>query len=106
MKAAAEIVRVFAGEEDFGIVMAEAQACGRPVIAFGKGGAREIVEDGSTGILFPEQSVDGVLDGLERFQRIRFDAAAIRASALRFRRERFLSEFSELLNEQSVVRVC
>ena len=97
---------IFAGEEDFGIVMAEAQACGRPVIAFGKGGALDIVDDGSTGILFEEQSADSLLDGLERFRRMRFDPFTLRASALRFRRERFLNEFSELLNEKTVTQVC
>ena len=97
---------VFAGEEDFGIVMAEAQGCGRPVVAFGKGGAREIVDDGSTGILFNEQSADSLLDGLERFERTRFDPATVRASALRFHRQRFLLEFSELLNESTVAPVC
>ena len=90
---------VFAGEEDFGIVMGEAQACGRPVIALGRGGAREIVEDGTTGILFEEQSADSLLDGLERFQRIRFDASTIRASALKFARPRFLREFAGWLNQ-------
>jgi len=95
---------VFAGEEDFGIVMAEAQACGKPVVALGKGGAREIIENGSTGILFEEQSVDSLLDGLERFRQTSFDASTLRASALRFRRERFLFEFSELVNERAVTQ--
>ena len=97
---------VFAGEEDFGIVMAEAQACGRPVIAYRQGGAMDIVEDGSTGILFSEQSVDSLIDALERFRRTRFDPFTLRASALRFRRERFQAEFSELVNEKAVPQVC
>jgi glycosyltransferase involved in cell wall biosynthesis len=97
---------IFAGEEDFGIVMAEAQACGRPVIAFAKGGALDIVDDGSTGILFEEQSADSLLDGLERFRRMHFDPITLRASALRFRRQRFLAEFSELLDEKAVTQVC
>ena len=92
---------VFAGEEDFGIVMAEAQSCGAPVIALGKGGGREIVRDGTTGILFDEESVDSLLAGLERFRRTRFHASAIRASALRFGRQRFLQEFSVLVDERT-----
>jgi glycosyltransferase involved in cell wall biosynthesis len=96
---------VFAGEEDFGIVMAEAQACGRPVIALGKGGALEIVDDGLTGILFEEQTADSLLSGLERFQRVRFDGFTLRASALRFRHRCFLQEFSELLNEKAAALV-
>src|SRR5207244_9097993 len=84
---------VFAGEEDFGMVLAEAQACEKCVIAFGRGGAAEIVNPGITGILFEEQTVDSLLDGLDRFDRMSFDADAIRASALRFGRRRFLDAF-------------
>ena len=47
---------VFAAEEDFGIGMVEAQACGTPLIAYGRGGAADIVRDGTTGVLFPEQA--------------------------------------------------
>lgn len=88
---------VFAGEEDFGIVMAEAQACGTPVVAFGKGGALEIVEDSLTGILFNEESVDSLLEALGRLDHASFDANVVRASAMRFTRQRFLDEFSGLI---------
>jgi glycosyltransferase involved in cell wall biosynthesis len=88
---------VFAGEEDFGIVMAEAQACGTPVVALGKGGAMEIVEDDLTGILFEEESVDSLLAALDRLDTTSFDSKLIRASALRFTRQRFLDEFSSLV---------
>jgi glycosyltransferase involved in cell wall biosynthesis len=86
---------VFPGEEDFGIVMVEAQACGRPVVAFARGGACEIVSDGITGVLFEKQEVDSLCDAIDRFEKIRFDPAAIRASALRFAVKRFRHEFSE-----------
>ncbi len=88
---------MFAGEEDFGIVMAEAQSCGKPVIALGRGGAAEIVEPEVNGVLFEEESVESLLDGLDRFDRITFNPRSIRESALRFGRERFLREFSELV---------
>ncbi|HEX5413009.1 MAG TPA: glycosyltransferase [Terriglobia bacterium] len=89
---------VFAGEEDFGIVMAEAQACGTPVVALGKGGALEIVEDNLSGILFNEESVDSLMEALDRFDRASFDPRPVRASAMRFTRQRFLDELSTLIH--------
>lgn len=88
---------VFPGEEDFGIVIAEAQACGRPVIAFGQGGAREIVRDGITGILFRDQTVDSLCEAVGQCENKQFDPAIIRASSLRFSRERFLREFAHFV---------
>jgi glycosyltransferase involved in cell wall biosynthesis len=90
---------VFAGEEDFGIVMAEAQACGTLVVALGKGGALEIVEDNLTGVLFNDESVDSLLEALNRLDHASFDAELIRASSLRFTRRRFLDEFSSLVRQ-------
>lgn len=97
---------VFPGEEDFGIVMAEAQACGTPVIAFGCGGATEIVADGVTGILFDEQTAGSLAQELERFAPHRFDPAVIRASARRFARERFQQEFAEFVERVLVPDHC
>ena len=88
---------VFPGEEDFGIVMAEAQACGTPVIAFRRGGASEIVTDGTTGILIVQQTAASLEEGLERFDAEKFDPARIRESARRFSRERFMREFTGFL---------
>jgi glycosyltransferase involved in cell wall biosynthesis len=90
---------VFAGEEDFGIVMAEAQACGTPVVALGKGGALEIVENNLTGVLFNEESVDPLLEALDQLDHTSFDAELIRASSLRFTRQIFLDEFSSLVRQ-------
>lgn len=82
---------VFAGEEDFGITLVEAQACGTPVIAFGKGGAVETVLDGQTGVLFEEQSPESLIDAVDRFEtmRHRFSPSRIRANAERFSVEVF-----------------
>jgi glycosyltransferase involved in cell wall biosynthesis len=91
---------VFAGNEDFGIVMAEALACGTPVLAFGCGGATDIVHDTGTGILFEEQTVDSLLDGLFKLERTRFDPQGLRNSVLRFSRARFVSHFRKLVSEK------
>ncbi|WP_333669288.1 glycosyltransferase [Elioraea tepidiphila] len=77
-------------EEDFGIAMVEAQACGTPMLAFGRGGSRDIVRtpedsDTPTGLLFDEQSPEALIDTVERFEAMRaFSPAACRANAERF----------------------
>ncbi len=60
---------IFPGEEDFGIIPVEVMASGRPVIAYGRGGILDTVVDGRTGLLFGEQTVDGLIDAIERFER-------------------------------------
>ncbi|WP_057832360.1 glycosyltransferase family 4 protein [Colwellia sp. TT2012] len=59
---------IFAAEEDFGIIPVEAQACGTPVIAYGKGGCLETVVDGGSGLHFAEQTVPSVVDAVTRFE--------------------------------------
>ncbi|MBX5466964.1 MAG: glycosyltransferase [Firmicutes bacterium] len=80
---------LFPGEEDFGIVPVEAQAAGRPVIALGRGGARETVVEGLSGVLFTEPTVDHLVAAIESSRRVRWDSEAIRAHARRFGPERF-----------------
>ncbi|MGI5870273.1 MAG: glycosyltransferase [Kiritimatiellia bacterium] len=75
---------VFPGEEDYGIVPLEAQACGRPVVAYAKGGALETVADGVTGVFFDEQTHESLEDAVVRCAEATFDPAAIRAHAERF----------------------
>jgi glycosyltransferase involved in cell wall biosynthesis len=87
---------LFAGIEDFGIVMAEAQACGTPLIALGRGGAPEIARD-DTGVLFSEQSAEAVIDAVRKFENRNFAAKACRENALRFDRARFRQGFERLL---------
>jgi len=79
---------VFAAPEDFGMIIAEAQAAGTPVIAFNKGGAREIIRTGAqgaaTGVLFDRQQADCIVDAVGRFEQQSIDPSACRANALRF----------------------
>ena len=87
------------GEEDFGIVPVEAQACGTPVIALGRGGALETVVDGRTGVLVSESSAAAFADGITRAETIAWDRAAIRANAERFAATRFASGFTTVVEE-------
>ena len=81
------------GEEDFGIAAVEAMACGAPVVALARGGALDIVADGETGVLFPEEGARGLAAGIDRALRIPFDYTRLRDRALRFGRPRFLEDF-------------
>jgi len=81
---------LFPGEEDFGIVPVEAQAAGVPVIAYGRGGARDTVVDGVTGVLFEPQTVDALAAAIERFEQIAWSEEGIRDNARHFSRARFV----------------
>ncbi len=86
---------VSAAEEDFGIAMVEVQACGTPLIAFGQGGAQDIIDPDAdappTGLLFSRQTEHAIVEAVERFDRIahRFTPENCRANALRFSEEAF-----------------
>jgi glycosyltransferase involved in cell wall biosynthesis len=85
------------GEEDFGIVPLEAQACGRPVVALKRGGSMETVVPGTTGILVDDLSADAFAEAIADAGATRFDTAAIRGHAERFGRERFGDEMEALV---------
>jgi glycosyltransferase involved in cell wall biosynthesis len=90
---------VYPAEEDFGIVMAEAQACGTPVVALAAGGAVDIVEPGETGWLLEGQTVEELRRAVERAASADLDPAAISSSAARFGRERFRRELRAAVEE-------
>ena len=89
------------GEEDFGIVPLEAQACGRPVVALGRGGALETVVPGETGLLVNEPGPAAFADAIALALERRFDARAIRRHAERFSRDRFGDEMEALIRQYS-----
>lgn len=101
---------IFAGVEDFGITPVEAQACGKPVIAFYEGGVRDTVngpvidnlescDSPMTGLFFKNQTVEALRDALKAFSKLNFDANEIRKNALRFSNKNFYSQIKDFLTE-------
>jgi glycosyltransferase involved in cell wall biosynthesis len=92
---------IFPGVEDFGIVPVEALASGRPVIAYGKGGVTDVIDEGVTGVLFDEQTPTALMAAVLRFERIehRFNAAAMRAHSQRFDEAIFKERMSRYVSQ-------
>ena len=93
---------VFAAEEDFGITPVEAQACGTPVICFGRGGARETVLDGESGLYFMEQNTKELLAAVAKFEQNydKFEPVKIRENSLKFSRARFEAEIKSYVEKK------
>lgn len=91
---------IFPGEEDFGITPVEAQASGRPVIAYGKGGALETVVDGQTGLFFKEQTTESLKDAVMKFEKMSFDKKVIRAHAEEFGIDIFKNKIKNFVDEK------
>lgn len=95
-----------AAEEDFGIALVEAQSCGTPLIAYGRGGARDIVRTvpapHATGVLFPEQTVGSIIEAVDAFESGRhlFTPEACRRNALRFTQERFRDAMARVVADE------
>lgn len=89
---------VYMAIEDFGIAMVEAQAAGCPVIAYEKGGAEEIVQDGETGLLFQEQSAKSMMEAVLKSQKMELNSKAASRNAARFSSKRFRDEFSAYMD--------
>jgi glycosyltransferase involved in cell wall biosynthesis len=90
---------LFPGEEDFGIAPVEAQAAGRPVVAFAAGGALDTVVEGETGILFSEQTVASMGTALHQMQSAEFSTEKLMANASRFSIEKFQHAFGAAVNQ-------
>lgn len=94
---------IFCAEEDFGLTPLEAQACGSPVIAFARGGAKETVIDGVTGIFFEKQETESLAEAITRFEKLDSDGVfkedAIVSNARSFTEERFKKEFQKAVED-------
>ncbi|OGO52445.1 MAG: hypothetical protein A2148_02705 [Chloroflexi bacterium RBG_16_68_14] len=91
---------VVTGEEDFGMAALEANASGRPVVAYGAGGALETVVPGVTGVTFPEQTAESLLAALDEFQRCSFDPERLVRHARRFDTAEFQRAVQEIVSEE------
>jgi glycosyltransferase involved in cell wall biosynthesis len=88
------------GEEDFGISAVEAQACGVPVIAYGRGGVLESVIPGETGIFFSEPSPAGLSRALDNFRGMKFNSTVLRSNAMRFSRSLFKERLAAYIEDR------
>ena len=91
---------MFPGREDFGITPVEAQASGRPVIAYGAGGVLDTVIDGETGVLFEAQTVESLSAAVKHFNTLRFDPEVIRCHAETFSTEAFKNKLTAFIEEK------
>lgn len=90
---------IFAAEEDFGIVSVEALAAGAPVIAYNKGGSKDIVEDGISGVLFDHQTVASVADAIQQAESKVFLPGTLRRKARRFDKSLFITKMRKIVRD-------
>jgi glycosyltransferase involved in cell wall biosynthesis len=91
---------IFPGEEDFGIVPLEAQACGTPVIGYARGGLLETTIPDQTAIYFYEHTPEALLEAIQKFQQTTFSPTAIRTQACRFAKSRFQQEMQAYIDHK------
>lgn len=90
---------LFPGFEDFGIVMGEALGFGIPVIAYKRGGARDIVSDRKTGILFSSQSSSSLMKAIHEFEKLSFNPQALRKQAEKFSKAQFKEKLGDYIDQ-------
>jgi glycosyltransferase involved in cell wall biosynthesis len=88
---------IFPQEEDFGITSVEAQAAGKPVIAYRKGGALDTVVEGKTGIYFNENDVESLVGAVKIFENTKFSSNGIKANSLKYSSQRFKNDMAALI---------
>ena len=91
---------VFPSLEPFGIAPIEALSAGTPVIAFNQGGSLDYIKDGQNGVFFDSQTVEGVIKGIKKFNKLKLNAEKISATAKKFDETQFKQEFERLLKEK------
>jgi glycosyltransferase involved in cell wall biosynthesis len=92
---------LFPSMEPFGIAPVEALSMGCPVIAFGEGGALDYVKDGVNGVLFEKQSINSLVEAINRFEKLKFDRIKVSQSARDFSVKRFNTELREFVDEKT-----
>lgn len=97
---------IFSAEEDFGIIPVEVQACGRPVIAYGKGGALETVVSGRTGVFFYEQNKESVVKAIKEFEQMEFNTEDILENSKKFSKEIFKEKILKIVEEKLNEKNC
>ncbi len=88
---------IFPQEEDFGLVAAEAQSAGAPIIGLKSGGLMEIIKDGETGIFFEKQNINSLIEAVKKFENIKFDRQKISESAKKFDKEIFKKQIQSII---------
>ncbi|OQX50663.1 hypothetical protein B5M47_03550 [candidate division CPR3 bacterium 4484_211] len=91
---------IYPQEEDFGITALEAQAAGRPVIAYKAGGALETVIDGKTGVFFEPQTSQALIEAIKRFESLKFSSKDCIKNARNFSKQRFKKELKKFVEEK------